>query len=112
MSKKSLDETLEEIAVEAQASKDMPWPPGTVPQRARHDNTVMSVRITKVQYAQLVALAEAEQIPTATLGRRLLVQGLNRLLAGQPAPGEEVNLGDELEAALRRTLAPRLLATA
>jgi hypothetical protein len=94
------------LKVESEASEELrhePLPDDAKGTRKRADATVLSVRITKDQYAQLAARAERENVPTSTLARTLLLGALS------DDPKQDVTAA--LEAALRHTLRPDLLAS-
>lgn len=65
---------------------------------------VLSVRLTAEQLSELSSRAEAAGQPTSAYARNILLAALNE--------GERDEISEKLEAVLRHTLAPELLAEA
>jgi hypothetical protein len=98
-----IEEMLRKESEESEERRHDPLPDAAKGTRKRADATVLSVRITKEQYAQLAERAAKENVPTSTFARTLLLGALNEQSAE--------NVSAALESTLRHVLRPDLLAS-
>jgi len=66
-----------EHTAEAEASKDAPYPEGTLFTRRGPRNTPVSVRLSDSERSALEQLAAAHGVGVSTLARELIVRGLD-----------------------------------
>jgi hypothetical protein len=102
-----IEELIASEGAHAEATRNDP-PPADARATRRSGSggaSVLSVRISREQYQDLSTRAAAEGKPTSTLARELL---LSALYPTEPSAEDAIVI--KLEAALRRTLAPQLLA--